>query len=285
MLDKSFTNFLFKATDNTPLVLFRVLFGFLLFCEAAGALATGWVDKVFIDCQMTIPFLGFNFLAETLHGPIMYGWYAALGIFGIGVMLGYKYRLSMALFAIFWTCTYLSQKTHYNNHYYLLVVLSWVMCFIPAHKYFSFDARRRRGFQRISCPNWCYVLLIGLLAIVYFFASINKLYPDWLNAVPAKMWFKAKGHYPIIGGLLRKEWMPWLISYGGIIFDGLIVPALLWRRTRNVAFVVGVLFHVANSIILYRINHGEYKSVQNIQKSDLVNDELYRKIVRYLTVK
>ena len=46
-----------------------------------------------------------------------------------------------------------------------------------------------------------------------------------------------------------------------------------------------IKWSVANSIILYRINHGEYKSVQNIQNSDLVNDELYRKIVRYLTVK
>lgn len=46
-----------------------------------------------------------------------------------------------------------------------------------------------------------------------------------------------------------------------------------------------IKWSVANSIVLYRINHGEYKSVQNIQNSDLVNDELYRKIVRYLTVK
>lgn len=45
-----------------------------------------------------------------------------------------------------------------------------------------------------------------------------------------------------------------------------------------------IRWNVANSIVLYRINHGKYKSVQNIQNSDLVNDELYRKIVRYLTL-
>jgi len=45
-----------------------------------------------------------------------------------------------------------------------------------------------------------------------------------------------------------------------------------------------IKWRIANSIVLYRANHGEYKSVQNIQNSDLVNDELYRKIVRYLTV-
>lgn len=45
-----------------------------------------------------------------------------------------------------------------------------------------------------------------------------------------------------------------------------------------------IKWNVANSIVLYRINHGDYKTVQNIQNSDLVNDELYRKIVKYLTV-
>ena len=45
-----------------------------------------------------------------------------------------------------------------------------------------------------------------------------------------------------------------------------------------------IKWQVANSIVLYRANHGKYKSVKNIQNSDLVNDELYRKIVRYLTV-
>lgn len=45
-----------------------------------------------------------------------------------------------------------------------------------------------------------------------------------------------------------------------------------------------IKWRIANSIVLYRANHGKYKSVKNIQNSDLVNDELYRKIVRYLTV-
>lgn len=44
-----------------------------------------------------------------------------------------------------------------------------------------------------------------------------------------------------------------------------------------------IKWRIANSIVLYRANHGKYKSVQNIQNSDLVNDELYRKIARYLT--
>lgn len=41
---------------------------------------------------------------------------------------------------------------------------------------------------------------------------------------------------------------------------------------------------VANAIVNYRKNHGKYKTVDEIKKTDLVDDETYRKIVPYLVV-
>lgn len=46
-----------------------------------------------------------------------------------------------------------------------------------------------------------------------------------------------------------------------------------------------IKWRVANSIVMYRANHGAYKSNKDIQQSDLVTNELYRKIAKYLTVK
>lgn len=244
-------SWLFDAVDNSGLVLFRALLGFLLFSEALGALVSGWVTRVFVDTKMTIPFLGFEWLAETLHGPIMYGWYAALCIFGLLVMLGYKYKLSITAYGILWWAVYLSQKSHYNNHYYLMVVMCFVMLLLPAHRYFSIDSFKNANFRKISCPRWCYVLLIGLFWIVYTYASINKIYPDWLQAVPLKIWFKQKSDFWLVGPLLSQEWMPWLIAYGGIVFDGLIIPALLWKKTRWWAFGFNLFFHLFNSAVFH----------------------------------
>jgi competence protein ComEA len=42
--------------------------------------------------------------------------------------------------------------------------------------------------------------------------------------------------------------------------------------------------HIANSIVLIRDNHGPYKNTSEIQRSDLVNEELYRKLAPYLTI-
>jgi competence protein ComEA len=45
-----------------------------------------------------------------------------------------------------------------------------------------------------------------------------------------------------------------------------------------------ISWNVANSLINYREKHGLYNSVEDIKKSDLVNDELYLKLASYLTV-
>ena len=70
----------FNLVDNSPLVLFRAFFGFLLFAEAFGALVTGWVTRTFVETKMTIPFLGFDWIAEFVHGPTAYVWYSILAI-------------------------------------------------------------------------------------------------------------------------------------------------------------------------------------------------------------
>jgi Vitamin K-dependent gamma-carboxylase, lumenal domain/HTTM domain len=41
--------------------------------------------------------------------------------------------------------------------------------------------------------------------------------------------------------------MVYFFSYGGLLFDLLIVPFMLWRRTRLVAFGIALAFHLTNS--------------------------------------
>ncbi|OFY87314.1 MAG: hypothetical protein A3F72_17605 [Bacteroidetes bacterium RIFCSPLOWO2_12_FULL_35_15] len=43
-----------------------------------------------------------------------------------------------------------------------------------------------------------------------------------------------------------------------------------------------IKWNVANAIVNYRKNHGKYKTVDDIKKTDLVDDETYRKIASYL---
>jgi len=239
---------LFKNIDNSALVVFRVLFGALILLEAIGAILTGWVKHVLIDPQFTFSFIGFEWL-QPLPGHWMYVYYIIMGICGLGVMLGYKYRFSIISFTLMWTATYFMQKASYNNHYYLLILLSAMMAVVPAHRYFSIDARIKPSIKQNAIPQWCSLIFVVQMGIVYTYASIAKLYPDWLDTTVVELLMRSKQQYFGIGDLLQQQRVHDCIAYFGIVFDLLIVPLLLWKTTRKYAFWVAVFFHIFNSIV------------------------------------
>jgi uncharacterized membrane protein YphA (DoxX/SURF4 family) len=240
--------FLFRHIDNSGLVVFRIFFGLLCFLESAGAVFTGWVKRTLVEPEFTFSFIGFEWL-QPLPGNWMYVYYIVMSIFGLLIMVGYKYRFSMLMFAVMWTATYLMQKSSYNNHYYLLFILSFLMVLLPAHRYASIDVKIKPSLRKISMPAWCKWIFVIQLFILYTYASIAKLYPDWLDTSVIELLMRAKANYPIIGEFLQHKPIHYFIAYGGILFDGLIIPLLLFKPTRRIAFFASIFFHLFNSIV------------------------------------
>ncbi|RRO25143.1 HTTM domain-containing protein [Flavobacteriaceae bacterium 14752] len=242
--------FLFKRVDNSPLIVFRIIFGFLIAAEAWGAIFTGWIKRTLIEPEFTFNFIGFDFL-QPLPGEWMYVYYIVMGLAGFFVMIGFKYRLNILVYTIMWTAVYLMQKTSYNNHYYLLILLLVFMSIVPAHRYKSVDVRLNPKLECHHIPNWVIIFIIAQLWIVYTYASVAKIYPDWLNATVPELLMQGKSHFFLVGDLLQQTWVHYVIAYFGILFDLLIVPALLWKKTRNTAFFISIFFHLFNSFIFH----------------------------------
>lgn len=240
--------FLFKHIDNSGLIIFRIIFGLLCFLESVGAVFTGWVRRTLIEPNFTFSFIGFEWL-QPLPGNWMYAYYIIMGIFGVFIMLGYKYRFSALMFTVMWTATYLMQKSSYNNHYYLLAILSFFMVLMPAQRYASLDVKHNPSLKRLSMPSWCKWVFVFQLLILYTYASIAKLYPDWLNTTVIALFMDSKISLPIIGELLQQKPIHYFIAYGGILFDGLIIPLLLYKHTRKYAFFASIFFHLFNAIV------------------------------------
>ncbi|MBC2838540.1 HTTM domain-containing protein [Robiginitalea sp. SC105] len=239
---------LYGRMDNSPLVLFRMFFGILLALECFGAIATGWVRRYLVEPDFTFTFIGFEWL-QPLPGPGMYIYYAFMGLLGIAIALGFRYRLSMVLFTLLWTGTYLMQKTAYNNHYYLLILICGMMCFLPAHRARSLDAKRlpqKRSDTMPAAVKWVVVLQ---LLIVYTYAAVAKIYDDWLDFSFIGLLMEGRADYPVIGPLLQDPWVHKAIGFFGIAFDFLVVPLLLWKKTRKWAFAASIFFHLFNSIV------------------------------------
>ena len=241
---------LFSSTDNSPLIIFRIIFGLLITLECWGAILTGWVHRTLIEPKFTFSFINLEFL-QPLPGYGMYFYFFLMGLLGVSIMLGYRYHLSIIGFTILWAGAYLMQKSSYNNHYYLLFLINTLMCLLPANKNLSLDVKLKHVEPKNTMPNWCRFLIISQLFIVYTYAALAKFYPDWLNTTVAKNLMAGRKHFFIIGEMLQQKWAHHIITYTGISFDLLIIPALLYKKTRKWAFIISVFFHLYNSFILH----------------------------------
>lgn len=239
---------LFRRIDNSPLILFRIFFGILVSLECYGAIATGWVRRTLVEPGFTFSFIGFEWL-QPLPGAGMYVYFLLMGTLGVLIAIGYQYRLSIISFTVLWTAVYLMQKTSYNNHYYLLIIISLFMCFFPANRRYSIDTRRNPELRSHSMYSYIEWIIVCQLLIVYTYAAVAKLYGDWLDLSFIRLLMQSKAHYYLIGDWLQQEWVLKAIRAAGILFDLMIVPALLWKPTRLVAFAAAIGFHLFNSIV------------------------------------
>jgi hypothetical protein len=235
-----------EPVDNASLVAFRVAFGALLFWEVLRYFSYGWIGRYWIEPTFYFTFQGFDWV-QPWPGAGMYLHFMALGSLALCVASGFLYRATAALFTLGFAYVFLLDKANYLNHFYLIVILSFLLVLVPAHRRFSLDVFLRPGLRSTTAPTWALWLLRAQLGLVYVFGGIAKLNGDWLAGRPMDEWLAEKAGAPIVGPLFDEPWSGVVFSYGGVLLDLLVVPALLWRRTRPYAFVAAVGFHLANS--------------------------------------
>ena len=231
----SIARFMDRRVDGASVAAFRVLFGLLGLAAVVRFFAHGWIGQLYVEPDHHFSYLGFGWL-EPWPGWGMYAHFAILGLLSVGIAVGYRTRLCAVLFLIGFTCVELLDRTTYLNHYYLISLVALLLALLPAH--------------RASVPLWTIWTLRAQVGVVYIFSSVAKLNPDWLfHALPMRIWLYQNGNMPMAGELLRETWIAYAMSWGGALFDLAIVPALLWRRTRIIAYILLVAFHLATWVL------------------------------------
>ena len=234
-------------TSTSILSNFRILFGLMMALSVIRFWGHGWIETQYIE-----PVYYFSYFDWIIH-PGSTGIYLLFGlvfISAIGIMLGCFYRMSAVLFFLSFTYIELLDKTNYLNHYYFVSLVSFLLIFLPAHRSFSIDVIRKPALYLRQIPSWTVNLLKFQLALVYVFAGLAKLNPDWLfRAMPLKLWLPAQSHVPIIGSLLNYEITAYIFSWCGAFYDLFIVFFLLYRPTRMMAYAAVVVFHVATAML------------------------------------
>lgn len=239
---------LFAPVDISSVVFFRILFGAMMIYHVVSTVKSGWIDLLYIQPVMNFTYAGFGWV-RPWSGTGMYWHFYVLGMAAVGITIGACYRISALIFTVGMAHVFLIEKAFYLNHYYLIVLLSGLLVVLPAHRALSVDAWLFPRLRSQVAPAWALWLLRLQLAIPYFYGGLAKLESDWLQGYPLGMWLKRRSDLPWIGPVLTQDWAGVLFSYGGMVLDLLVVPLLLWKRTRWIAYIGIVLFHLLNSVL------------------------------------
>ena len=235
----------FAPVDPASVVLFRIVFGAIMCWEMIRYFKNDWISRYWIDPRFHFTYWPFDFL-QPLQGNGMIVLCAGLGILAFFIMIGFLYRVATILFFIGFTYTYLLEQTRYLNHFYLVILISFIMIFIPANRVASVDARLFKNTET-TIPSWSLWLLRFVVGLPYFFGGIAKINHDWLMGEPMRGWLSHDTDFPVIGPFFKEDWMVYLVSYTGLLIDLLLIPLLLFRRTRKWAFMTSVVFNLINS--------------------------------------
>jgi hypothetical protein len=231
-----------------PLVVFRIAFGAMMLISTIRFWWKGWIMDLYVKPSFYFPLFDWQWV-KPLGSTGMHLLFAVMAISALFILLGLFYRIAIIAFFLSFTYVELIDVTNYLNHYYFISIVSFLLIFLPANRYFSLDVRRHPATECTHVPAWTIGVIRLQLGMVYFFAGLAKCNYDWLiSALPMKIWLPAKSHLPIIGSHMYKTWVAYFFSWFGALYDLFIVFFLLNKRTRWAAYGVVVIFHMATAI-------------------------------------
>jgi vitamin K-dependent gamma-carboxylase len=232
-----------EKTNAIPLEIFRIILGISFIAETARLFHE--LSEHFIQPDFFFKFSCFSFV-EPLSKTAMQSILAIMFFASIGIILKKLYKPSLVLYLLGYTYFFLLDLSLYNNHYYLFILIIFLMLIIPQEG--SIKEMRKGIIPQTS--QWGVWILQFQLFVIYFYGGIAKLDSDWLNGSVIRATFQDRPESIPSFLPLDIEQAATFYTYGGLFFDLLIVPLLLFKKTRLPAFVALLFFHISNAISL-----------------------------------
>ncbi len=238
--------------NGSSLAIFRIGFGLSMIWEMLYLLRIDFVDIFLLNPEVQFYYEFAPFL-KPLPKFFMVALIIGLLVASILITLGKHYLKATLFFFIGFTYIFLLDKAYYNNHLYLVCLLSFLMIFIPAdHK---LSIKKTEPTEKNPVRYWHLLLLKLQLVIVYFFGGIAKLNSDWLFAQqPARIFLRNKAEHSFLGSFLTSDFMVYFVTYGGLFFDICIGLVLFSPKFRKIGVAAAIFFNITNAWLFDDIN-------------------------------
>lgn len=236
---------LFEPVDSSTLGTFRFLFGFLLIIQSFCIFNEPFIQSNFIQNRYHFPHPLFEWLhLSRLPGAGIHLLFLLMGLSAVGICTGLWYRISTTVYLCTFTYVFLFEKSLYNDHYYLIILICGLFCFMNADRWPALPTFRRKKETQRFIPYWSVWILKFQFLVVYFYGGLSKFNTDWLcYAEPV---YRILADKTLFGFSLSHIVFAYLISYAGILIDLGMPWLLLNQRTKRLGFVLAIFFNLCN---------------------------------------
>jgi vitamin K-dependent gamma-carboxylase len=232
---RRFIDPLFAQVDASALIVFRAMFGLIMLVECWRFWSNGWIERHYIAPQFFFKYYGFEWV-EPWPGDGLYWHFAVLAVLALLIMLGVLYRVAAVLFFFAFTYIFLLDQARYLNHFYLVLLISFLLMVVPANRSW-----------RDTVPGWAVWLFLLQFEVMYIYAGIVKINPDWLRLEPMGMWLARRDDFFLLGEyFFQQDWVVALAAYGAIVLHIVGAPLLLLKATRGWVMAIYFAFHLMN---------------------------------------
>ena len=223
-----------QEVDPASIAVFRMMFGILAAATALRFVLKGWIQILLVEPEFHFAWIDF---IEVPSSRILYVLFGLQFVAGVLIACGVRVRFALFLWLVSFGYVELLDKSLYLNHYVLFSLVGLTLFLSPA-------ARLRLSSNSRGAPQWLLWILRVEFSMVFFWAGVHKINPDWLlRAEPLTTWLQAHSEFPVVGPVLAWDSTAVVMSWSGMIYDLGIPLLLLWPRTRMWGLVLVVSFH------------------------------------------
>ena len=165
-----------SAVDAGPACAFRALFGASMLLHVGRLHYLGMYRRSIVEPEFHFGY-GVPFVVPPTSESVALVHLASLALASIGITLGIHSRGCCLVFAVLYAYFVLCERTMFNNHYYLYILLALLLSLVGADQTFAIGAARQR---RPPLLHWHTLLLRCQVCVVYMYAGVAKLNSDWV---------------------------------------------------------------------------------------------------------
>jgi predicted DCC family thiol-disulfide oxidoreductase YuxK len=220
-----------------PVAVARVVVGVAALGKAVD-LAPALLAVVGSDA-LRMPYGAWSPELPAVMGPaILWIWTLSAAAF----LVGWRTRWAGTALVLAMSAALVLDQQLYSNHFYLLVVVAFLLTCADSGAAISLDARRKG--PRDAIPGWPVTLLKLQLSIVYGYAVLAKLNLFYVSGSVFSVYWVREGWLALPDPLRRVEVL-FPLAVVSLLVEATLAVGMWLPRLRHQTFLLGLAFHLA----------------------------------------